>query len=561
MRILFLGTRHNSLSQRAQVELEEDGHRIEVVEVGDGGAMEAAARRHHPDLVVAPMLKRAIPAAVWKRHTCLIVHPGIPGDRGPSSLDWAILDGAPRWGATVLEAREELDGGPVWAHAGFAMRGASKSALYRREVADAAMRALHDAVGRFVDGRTPLPESQVDRSHGRERPPCRQADRRVDWAQDVDAILRRIRSADSAPGLHAQLAGVPVRLFGASREGRLMGRPGQIIARRDGAVCVACGDGAVWISHVRRRFDDGDPRDGIKLPATLALAGRLSGVALAPLAFDAIPDAPTFQPIRYRERGTIGYLHFDLANGAMGTHALERLLQAYRFARSRDTRVIVLCGGEDFWSNGIDLNDIEASADPAQASWRNILAMNALVREIVETDERLVLSAVRGNAGAGGAVLALAADEVVARDGAVFNPHYRRMGGLYGSEYWTYLLPRRVGEAAARQLTESMQPVGTARAQRIGLIDARLPTDDLDAAIEAHARRLADGRRWRRALRDKARRRAADERRRPLQAYADAELKEMHRNFFGADPAYHDARRAFVRKIPAVRRDEAAERA
>ena len=56
----------------------------------------------------------------------------------------------------------------------------------------------------------------------------------------------------------------------------------------------------------------------------------------------------------------------------------------------------------------------------------------------------------RGNAGAGGCFLALAADQVWAHGGVVLNPHYKNMGNLYGSEYWTYLLPRRVGEAGAR---------------------------------------------------------------------------------------------------------------
>ena len=41
-------------------------------------------------------------------------------------------------------------------------------------------------------------------------------------------------------------------------------------------------------------------------------------------------------------------------------------------------------------------------------------------------------------------MLALAADQVWCRAGAVLNPHYRLMG-LHGSEYWTYTLPRRVG--------------------------------------------------------------------------------------------------------------------
>ena len=61
------------------------------------------------------------------------------------------------------------------------------------------------------------------------------------------------------------------------------------------------------------------------------------------------------------------------------------------------------------------------------------------------------MAAIRGNAGAGGVFLGLAADRVVAASGAVFNPHYKNMGNLFGSEYWTYLLPQRVGAAGIEQ--------------------------------------------------------------------------------------------------------------
>ena len=62
---------------------------------------EEAVARFVPDLIVAPFLKRAIPASIWSRHVCMIVHPGIAGDRGPSSLDWAIQSGLPEWGDAV----------------------------------------------------------------------------------------------------------------------------------------------------------------------------------------------------------------------------------------------------------------------------------------------------------------------------------------------------------------------------------------------------------------------------------------------------------------------------
>ena len=115
LRILFLASAHNSLSQRVLVALTELGHRVVVEVVDSGAAIEAAVARHRPQLIVCPMLKTIIPDSVWRRHRCLVVHPGPPGDRGPSSLDWAIELGAAEWGVTVLEATGEIDGGAVWA--------------------------------------------------------------------------------------------------------------------------------------------------------------------------------------------------------------------------------------------------------------------------------------------------------------------------------------------------------------------------------------------------------------------------------------------------------------
>lgn len=98
MRILLVASAFNSLTQRVFVELRDRGHRLAVhLMVGDDPLREAV-RQHRPGLIVAPMLRTAVPRDVWSAHTCLIVHPGPLGDRGPSALDWAIHEGADRWG-------------------------------------------------------------------------------------------------------------------------------------------------------------------------------------------------------------------------------------------------------------------------------------------------------------------------------------------------------------------------------------------------------------------------------------------------------------------------------
>ena len=206
--------------------------------------------------------------------------------------------------------------------------------------------------------------------------------------------------------------------------------------------------------------------------------------------------------------------------------------------------MIVLLGGPDFWSNGIHLNRDRGGRQPADESWRNIKAMDDLVREIVLTPDQLTIAALQGNAGAGGVFLALAADQVCARDGVILNPHYKTMGNLYGSEYWTYLLPRRVGAERAGAITRNRLPMGVAEALQARLIDDHFgatPAAFVDE-VERRARALAADPRIPERLAAKRERRAADEAHAPLESYRARELEQMRLNFYGFDPSYHVAR-------------------
>ncbi len=550
MKIVFFTTAHNSLSQRAYVELVDSGHTVIVVIASSQEVMLAAVEREHPDLIIAPMLKKVIPASIWQKYTCIIIHPGIKGDRGPSSLDWAILNGREEWGVTLLQADAEMDAGNIWASRTFSMRAASKSHLYRHEVTEAAIQGLLETMAKF-ESTTFVPEP-LDYSRqdvkGCLQASMKQADRAINWAEPSASILRKIRCADSFPGIFDMVLGRQCYLYGAHEEDVLRGAPGEIIATRNGAICRATGDGAVWITHVKQKGTDGQP--SFKLPATRVLGDCLAHVPEVPLALDQAYDGRTYRDIWYEERQAVGYLHFEFYNGAMSTEHCQRLREAFRLIRRRSTKVIVLMGGMDFWSNGIHLNMIEAAADPAHESWRNIQAMNDLVLELITTQSHLVISALQGNAAAGGVMLALAADYVYAREGIVLNPHYKGMGNLYGSEYWTYLLPKRVGGGKARELTEALLPISTRTAREIGLLDDAFGKDA--ASFREHISRLAEefasSPGYEQLLEEKRHTRKNDEESKPLQAYQNEELQRMWLNFFGADRSYHLARQNFVYK-------------
>ena len=568
MRILFITHAFNSLTQRLYVELTALGHEVSIeFDINDRVTGEAV-ELFRPHLILAPFLKRAIPESIWREHVCLILHPGIVGDRGPSALDWAILNGETTWGVTLLQAEAEMDAGPIWATATFPMRPAKKSSLYRNEVTEAAVKVVKTALERlpeFLAGTWQPQAVPLRPMHAL----MQQADRAIDWPRDDTAtVLAKLNAADGFPGVKDELFGQPCHLFNAAAF-PAQGEAGEVLGRDGESVVRATADGAVRIGHVKRT-------GGIKLPVAAAFAemealpalhagwnppqppfskgGSSSdddrrGPSFAKGGTGGIPVSPE---IRYEEADEVGHLHFDFYNGAMGTAACERLLAAYEAARLRPTRVIVLMGGTDFFSNGLDLNRIEAADSPADESWRNINAMDNLCQAIIATDSHLTVSALGGNAGAGGAFLALAADYVWAREGVILNPHYKNMGNLYGSEYWTYLLPRRVGEAGTQAIMRHRLPLGTREAVETGFLDACFGTDteSFQAEVRQRASALAGTPEYSALLEAKHRRRANDEAAKPLESYRAEELSHMKRNFYGFDPSYHVARHHFVDKTP-----------
>ncbi len=538
MRILLLTHSFNSLAQRLFAELRSRGHSVSVeFDISDAVTEEALAL-FKPNLILAPFLKRAIPESIWSRYTCLVVHPGVQGDRGPSALDWAIQNGNSNWGVTVLQAEAEMDAGPVWASETFDLRAAKKSSVYRNEVTEAAVRCGLAAVERLLAGNF-TPQRVPGQAHGL----MMQADRAIDWQREpTGSILAKLHAADGFPGVADTLFGEPCHLFDAWPEAALRGTPGEVLGRRETAVLRATVDGALWIGHVKRA-------GAFKLPATLAFP---QADALPELLLEGWWKAPepTWQDIAYTESDGVGTLDFAFYNGAMATGQCLRLRLAFAWAATRPTRVIVLRGGTDFWSNGIHLNVIEAASSPSDESWANINAMNDLAETVLRCDTHLTVAALQGGAGAGGCFLARAADQVWVRDGVMLNPHYKNMGNLYGSEFWTYLLPARVGAAGARAIMQSRLPMTAQESVRIGLYDACLPSAGFADGVVRRASDLVQAPDLTERLVAKRDKRRADEAAKPLDAYRTEELQEMQRNFYGFDASYHVARYHFVARSP-----------
>ncbi|KAL3831408.1 hypothetical protein ACJMK2_023159 [Sinanodonta woodiana] len=491
LRVLLLSNSSNNLHRRVQYEINRHGGLVENVFTSSEKDMEEAVKQYRPDVVVCPFLTARIPERIWKDRRCFVVHPGIAGDRGPSSIEWAIKNKQQSWGLTVLQAAEEMDAGDIWCTSDFPVRNnLTKAAMYVGEVSDAAPTSVMEALRRFKYNIHPVPLDYSDPEvKGKLHATMKTKDRMIDWNMTAEEIAVIVRMSDTQPGALASLLttgteglnSMPFRLFNAHVECGVKSQyiqkrlaeahPGEIIGRKHGAILVKAGDeNGVWIGQLKRHVK----QPALKLQSVNALPFNIAR-NLEILSHDS-----EFSDIRVIRNGPLCYIHFDFYNGAMDKIQCIRLKsEIENIAKCADVRMLVLMGGDRFFSTGINLCSIEANDNKYSEAWANINMINDVIKAMVTIPDKLVVAALQGNAGAGGVMLAAAADIVISHPGVLLTPSYSSMH-LHGSEYWTYFLPQRVGEKEAIRLTQREDPLVAKEACTIGLVDYILGKNKAD---------------------------------------------------------------------------------
>jgi enoyl-CoA hydratase/carnithine racemase len=159
-----------------------------------------------------------------------------------------------------------------------------------------------------------------------------------------------------------------------------------------------------------------------------------------------------------------------------------------------DARVLVLTGtGRGFCSGG-DVEEIIGALQRMEAA--QLLEFTRMTGAVVRALRECplpVIAAVNGIAAGAGSVIALASDFRLLARSASFAFLFTKVG-LAGADMGSaYLLPRIVGLGRATELLVLGDKVGAEQAERIGLAMRVLDDDELPAAAQALARRLADG--------------------------------------------------------------------
>jgi len=176
---------------------------------------------------------------------CLNIHASLlPRWRGAAPIHRAIEAGDRESGITIMQMDAGLDTGDMLLVERMAIAQDDTTGTLHDKLALLGGRLVVEALEMLACGglpRTPQPAEGVTYANKIDK-----AEAAVDWRQGADAIARRLRAFNPAPGATALVNGEAIKLWRANAlPGRAGAVPGTVVAVDDQGIRVACGDGAL----------------------------------------------------------------------------------------------------------------------------------------------------------------------------------------------------------------------------------------------------------------------------------------------------------------------------
>ncbi len=189
-------------------------------------------------------------------HGTIQYHPSLlPRHRGPSSINWPIIQGETRTGLTIFWPDKGLDTGPVLLRKEVEIGpDDTLGSIYFDRLFPMGVEAMLEAVDLVKAGDAPrLPQ---DDSQSTYEGWCRKADVEIDWSKPAQEVYNLIRGADPQPGAWTRCQGKILQVYEARKlPAAADAQAGQITALGADGITVAADGGTILIKRIRPEGD------------------------------------------------------------------------------------------------------------------------------------------------------------------------------------------------------------------------------------------------------------------------------------------------------------------
>jgi methionyl-tRNA formyltransferase len=192
-------------------------------------------------------------------------HPSLlPKHRGPSSINWPIIQGSKRTGLTIFRPTDGLDEGPVILQKECEIGpDDSIGSVYFDKLFPMGIKAMLEAADLVYAGKHK--ETTQDESEATYEGWCRAAEAKIDWAKPISQVYDLIRGCNPAPGAWTTLAGKKIQILDARKRvfrrfADVVGKMGEVSDVTEASFKVTAQGGTIEV--LRARGEDGKKLTG-----------------------------------------------------------------------------------------------------------------------------------------------------------------------------------------------------------------------------------------------------------------------------------------------------------
>lgn len=209
---------------------------------------------------------------------------------------------------------------------------------------------------------------------------------------------------------------------------------------------------------------------------------------------DTTPPVPTFRAIELsrKERLLVITLNRPDSLNAVDLEMHEDLADVLAFAQAdQHSDVVLITGAGRAFSAGGDLDHISRNAANPRLFDNEARLAKRIVFTLLDI-EKPVICRMNGHAVGLGATLALMCDIIFADERAkIGDPHVHL--GLVAGDGGAIIWAQRIGLAKAKEYLLTGELLTASKAAEIGLINYALPSEALDAEVDAFCQKLLSG--------------------------------------------------------------------
>ncbi len=237
---------------------------LEVIQTDNVGKTEflTTFQRIAPELVIVAAFGQFLPASIihGPKEGCINIHPSLlPKYRGAAPINWAIINGEPRTGVTIMRMDEGMDSGDILLQEETIIGEKESFGELHDRLAKMGAKLLLETLDLLLMG--DIHPRKQDHSLATFAPVLQKEFGLIDWNRDCQAIARLIRGLSPAPCAYTFVHGKKLKIFsGTAKTTQISAQPGTIQINKDASLCVASQNGHVCIEEVQL---EGKKRMGI----------------------------------------------------------------------------------------------------------------------------------------------------------------------------------------------------------------------------------------------------------------------------------------------------------